>query len=133
MSSVVEEWLSLEIPNNIRDSNSLETFIKKAAEENEINTNLPFPFLITGTASQVDWHILRQDGSISSEQKAKGKLVNESVEILGFFNRDNTLGIALGDKQINMHFKNSDTSISGHIDAWVPGQNMKLKLPLKSS
>ena len=132
VSSVVEEWLSLEIPNSITDSNTLERFIKEAAEENEIDTNLPFPFLITGKVSQIDWHILRQAGSISSEQKAKGKLINESVEILGFFNSDNTLGIALGDKQINMHFKNSDTTVIGHIDDWVPGRNMKLQLPLKS-
>jgi acetolactate decarboxylase len=48
VKSVVKEWISLQIPDKINSKIDLEKFIEKAAAENKININRPFPFLIEG-------------------------------------------------------------------------------------
>ena len=54
----VPEWKELTIPNTITSYEQLETFIRESAEKNGLDVEEPFPFLISGKAKSLDWHVI---------------------------------------------------------------------------
>lgn len=86
----VEEWDLFQIENN-KTKNDLEEQIFELATNSGINTEEPFPFLLEGTITSLDWHVINwKDGdTIHNHKKHKesglnGTLENKEVKIIGF-------------------------------------------------
>lgn len=131
----VPEWKSVNIPDTIRSSASLEKFIVQAAEDNEQDIEKPFPFLLEGEVSSLKWHVIdwKEGDSIHSPQKHKesglqGTLKDEKVEVLGFYSNSHHRIFTHHSSNVHMHFKNVDGTLAGHIDDLLPGK-MILRLP----
>ncbi|MBT8221506.1 MAG: acetolactate decarboxylase, partial [Bacteroidia bacterium] len=116
----------------------LEDFIEAKAKENQIDVNLPFPFLLEGTVTKLDWHVInwpRGDMDHSHEKHIQsglnGRIENQNVSVLGFFS-DRHQGIFTHHTvNSHMHFLTEDRTLAGHVDDLELGKSMVLKLPLK--
>jgi acetolactate decarboxylase len=132
----VDKWKSISIPDNIVNYEQLEDYIKKSAEENNINSNKPFPFLIEGTAKSFDWHVINwKDGDTQhSHQKhinsgLHGTLENREVDLLGFYSDSHHAIFTHHTTNMHIHVKTIDNKIAGHVDGLILGAGMILKLP----
>lgn len=132
----VDKWKSISIPDNIVNYEQLEDYIKKSAEENNININKPFPFLIEGTAKSFDWHVINwKDGDTEhSHQKhinsgLHGTIENREVDLLGFYSDSHHAIFTHHTTNMHIHVKTNDNKIAGHVDGLILGAGMILKLP----
>jgi len=142
-----KEWQEIPIPETIQSYVDLQNFIKTQAYQIGIDTNKPFPFLLSGTPKEIKWHINvdRTNGqTITKELFAKSKQTYfnqfEPVDILGFYSENHT-GIFISQyspaikpdsgikNSIHIHFVSNTTKATGHIDNIMLGANMLLKLP----
>src|SRR3954462_289703 len=131
----MHEWNDTVVEESVSSYKELETFVKQAARERGIDTDVPFPFLMSGTAREIVWHINvdRTGGQpITRElfQKSKQKytLRHERVDIFGVHSERHG-GILMGDDmKIHVHFVSRDTDATGHIDEIAPG-GLILRLP----
>jgi acetolactate decarboxylase len=131
----VPSWRSINIPDTIKSSASLEQFIAMAADENEQDIEEPFPFLLEGEVNSLRWHVIdwKEGDSIHSPQKHKesglqGTIKNQKVEVLGFYSNSHHRIFTHHSSNVHMHFRTKDDSLAGHIDELLPGE-MVLKLP----
>ena len=132
----VNKWKTLPIPSSIESYSELEKFIAQAAQESNIDINSPFPFLINGTASSVDWHVIdwKEGDTEHSHEKhissgLNGTLKNEEIEILGFYSNSHHAIFTHHTTNMHLHLKTKDNSLSGHVDAFSPGKQMTLMIP----
>jgi len=133
----VENWIEIAVPNDISNFDELEKFIKKAANQNGLDANTPFPFLLDGVAQSLDWHIINwKDGDTEHSHEKHiqsglhGTLKNIPVNILGFYSNHHRAVFTHHTSNIHAHFKTENTPFSGHIDGLELGENMVLKLPV---
>ena len=131
----VEEWDSYEI-SNITTKSDLEEKIFETAKSKGINIEKPFPFLLEGTISSLDWHVInwKQGDTIHNHKKHKeaglnGILRNTGVEILGFYSTKHKAVFTHHTTNMHMHFKTNDNNIAGHIDDLQLDNQLILKLP----
>lgn len=134
--SIVENWNSFEIPDNIVTHKELEKYIANIAEQNGININEPFPFLIEGTISTFDWHVIDWvDGdTVHSHEKhvdsgLNGTIENRDVELLGFYSNSHHAIFTHHTTNMHIHVRTSDNKLAGHVDDLALGEGMVLKLP----
>lgn len=132
----VEKWREFSIPDSVDSAAAFEVYLEEKARAEGLNTDLPFPFLIKGNPRSVHWHIIDwKEGDMEhSHEKHKnsgknGQLENTPMEILGFFSRKHQTVFTHHSTYIHLHFKTLDNSLAGHIDEFVPGENMVLRLP----
>ena len=132
----VENWTEISIPKDVHTFKQFESFIKKAAINNGIDPNNPFPFLLDGTASSLDWHIINwKDGDTehSHEKHVQsglhGTLKEIPVNILGFYSRHHHAIFTHHTTNIHAHFKTKNAPFGGHVDELKLGENMILRLP----
>lgn len=137
VSASVKEWQSIEIPDTVTSYTALEDWINKAALENGIKIDKPFPFLIEGKVKSLNWHIIDWvDGdSVHTHIKHKttglnGVVANEEVNVLGFYSDKHHAVFTHHTTNMHLHFKTSSPSIAGHVDDIVLSTGMILKLPL---
>jgi len=124
----MREWDDTAVAESVSSYKELETFVKQAARERGIDTDAPFPFLMSGTVHEIVWHINvdRTGGQpITRElfQKSKQKytLRRERVDIFGVHSERHG-GILMGDDmRIHIHFVSRDSDATGHIDEIAPG------------
>jgi acetolactate decarboxylase len=90
--SSINTWRTFEIPDSITSKEDLEVYVEITAKENGINTDEPFPFLLEGNGSVVDWHVINwpEGDTIHTHEKhinsgLNGTLNNQDLEILGFY------------------------------------------------
>ncbi|WP_298759299.1 acetolactate decarboxylase [uncultured Psychroserpens sp.] len=132
--SEVKEWNTFKVGNNTTKP-QLETKIFELAKANGIDTEAPFPFLIEGTITALDWHVINwKDGDMVHNHKKhkesglNGTLKNREVVIIGFYSTKHKAVFTHHTTNIHMHFKTVDNILAGHVDD-VIGNSIKIKLP----
>ena len=130
----IEAWNEFNI-DNITTKEDLEKTIFETAKANGINTEVPFPFLLKGTAVSIDWHVINWiDGDkVHNHKKHKesglnGILKNKTVEVLGFYSTKHKAIFTHHTTNMHMHFKTVENSLAGHIDD-IRLNTMILSLP----
>lgn len=130
----VEEWNTFQV-NKALTKSELEAKIFELAQANNVDTEKPFPFLIEGTVSSLDWHVINwKDGDmVHSHKKHKesglnGTLSNSEVLILGFYSTKHKAIFTHHTTNMHMHFKTIDNSLAGHVDD-VEISEVQIKLP----
>ena len=134
----VEKWDSIPIPNDIISYEQLENYIEKTANEQGINTDEPFPFLLEGLIGSFDWHVINwKDGdTIHSHKKHKttgmyGTINNKEVEMLGFYSNAHHAIFTHHTTNMHIHVKTDGNGVAGHVDGLFLENGMILKLPIR--
>jgi len=132
----VREWQESTIPEGVISHKQLEKYIAKTAALNGVNIEKPFPFLISGNAKLISWHVIDWDPNDVKHTHRKhiesgpnGKLENVDATILGFYSSKHKAIFTHHTTNMHMHLKTADKKIAGHIDEIILGRNMLLKLP----
>jgi acetolactate decarboxylase len=131
----VKEWDSYKI-EIITTKDKLEKKVFELAKSNGIDTEKPFPFLLEGTVTSLDWHVINwKDGDTihthkkHTEAGLSGNLKNRKVKIIGFYSTKHKAVFTHHTTNIHMHFKTDDNTIAGHIDDLLLNDKITLKLP----
>jgi len=129
----VAKWKEFEVPIDIKDMASLESFIDEKSEKAE----RPFAFKIQGTIKRAKIHVqnLPKNTQVSSPQEAHQgqtdyELKGEKVEIVGFFSTEHQTIFTHHDTFIHMHLITEDRTKMGHLDE-VEIDRFKLSLPIQ--
>jgi alpha-acetolactate decarboxylase len=129
-------WQTFEVPENVVSYKDFENYVEKVATENGIDTEKPFPFLLSGTAKSFDWHVINWDSadSVHTHKKHResglyGTKTNLKVDILGFYSKHHHAIFTHHTTNMHMHVKTPDDKLSAHLDDLVLGEGMKLQLP----
>lgn len=115
----VEEWDSFTIEKNLTLV-ELEAMVHQKATEAQIPE--PVPFLVKGTVSKLNWHIVNgSTGTNATHESHASKGFNREwnhteVEILGFYSESHQGVMTHHGENSHMHFKSQDGSASGHVD-----------------
>jgi acetolactate decarboxylase len=140
------QWRDEPIPADVRNYLDLQRFIKARATAAGIDTNVPFPFLLTGKPAELKWHINvdRSEGKpitreIFAKSKANYVMKNEAVDIVGFYSEKHpgvfisAYAPAIKEKDvkntIHIHLVTKDGKSAGHIDDLTFSGGMTLRLP----
>ena len=131
----VKNWDSFEIENS-KNKDDLEEEIFKIAKNSGINTDAPFPFLLEGTVASLDWHIInwKAGDTIHTPKKHKesglnGRLMNQKVQIIGFYSTKHKAIFTHHTSNMHLHFKTEDNTLAGHVDELFLNKRITLKLP----
>lgn len=134
----VTEWISFTI-NEYVSKSELEDKIFELAKSNNINTEAPFPFLIEGEASSLDWHVInwKEGDTVHSHQKHKesglnGTFKTGQVLVLGFYSTKHKAVFTHHTTNMHLHFKTIDNELAGHVDD-INFNSMQIKLPKLNS
>jgi len=132
----VPEWIAIEIPSTVKNQSELEKFISKQAADSGLDVEKPFPFLLEGKTTGLDWHVIDWlDGDmVHTHEKHKeaglnGSLENAEVDILGFYSTKHQAIFTHHTTFMHMHFKTKDGDLAGHVDTINLNGNIQLKLP----
>ncbi|MBT3364506.1 MAG: decarboxylase [Flavobacteriales bacterium] len=130
----VANWLSLMVPENIVSKDQLEAFVRASAAANDIDTTAPFPFLIKGHLSSMDWHVINWSEGDTEHSHEKhiasglqGTLHDVDADILGFYS--NSHHAIFTHHTTNMHMHVATRNIAGHLDDVTLSSGCVLKLP----
>lgn len=133
----VEEWESFQIKNS-KAKNDLEEQIFEIATNSGINVEKPFPFLLKGTVSSIDWHVIdwKKGDTVHNHKKHKesglnGTLEDREVQIIGFYSTKHKTIFTHHTTNMHLHFKTDDNTIAGHVDDLFLNKGITLKLPKK--
>ena len=134
----VKKWNSIPIPNPISNLQEVEKFIESTAEEQGIDVDQAFPFMISGNAKSFRWHVIdwaEGDNDHSHEKHIQsgphGTVNDREVEILGFYSNHHHAIFTHHTTNMHMHVKTSDNQLAGHLDDLILGSGMMLKLPVE--
>lgn len=129
----IDDWDATDLPPEVRTLAELEQYLDQLAS----NREHPFAYKLSGTAKRAIFHIqnLPEGTAVSSPQEAHQGQVNyellqEDVEILGFFSRAHQGIFTHHDSYVHMHLISKDELKMGHLDELEIGR-MKLFLPVK--
>ncbi len=140
-------WMDEPIPTTVKNYIDLQTFVRSWAQAAGIDVSKPFPFRVSGTPIEVNWHInvnLTEGKPITKELFAKSKAnyvaKNRPMNIVGFYS-DKHPGDFISEyapafkpggtekNAMHVHFVALDGKSSGHIDTITLGPGMTLYLP----
>ena len=117
----VDRWRPVPLPA-LAGIAGLERFIVSAATAAHVDVTQPFPFLISGQTTHLNFHVLdKRDGLPHTPErheraKVKFTLDNARVEIVGFYS-DRHQGIFIPrGRVVHMHLRTHDQRLSGHVD-----------------
>jgi len=132
----VTEWQEVEIPKAIFTKKQFEVYLEYTAIKAGVDISKPFPFIVEGYVRKMDWHIVNWDeNNTNHSHKAhlnsglNGVMVEEDVEILGFFSKEHKGLFTHHNTNMHMHFKLENQKLAGHTDDLILGEYMTLKLP----
>jgi acetolactate decarboxylase len=137
--AIVENWRRVTLRKLIDGEQQLEEQLLPFAVESGIDVDLPFPFLIHCHITQATFHVLRNqsDGEYSPEVHEKAKvrfpIIDQSVEIIGFYSRRHRGVFTPRDSDFHMHVRTLDNQLSGHLESFSFSQGMVLYLPTDES
>ncbi len=133
----VNKWTSFGLPEKLQTYEELESYIAQTAAEHGIDVNKPFPFLLEGTFSTINWHSIDwEEGDMehSHEKHRKsgpnGTLYDRQADMLGFYSSSHHAIFTHHTTNMHLHLKTKDESIVGHVDGLALGENIVLKLPV---
>lgn len=128
----VNEWKSVDVPEDIKDIKALEEFINTTT----LSYKRPFAFKVVGKVRQAKIHIqnLPQGTKVSSPKEAhQGQVdyvINDKiVDILGFFSTEHQTIFTHHDTYIHMHLLTKDRQMMGHLDE-AEFDSIQLLLPV---
>lgn len=134
--ATVENWIEHEIPDSIVTYSELEKYVEHIAKTHGVNTDEPFPFMLSGKAKSIDWHIIDwKDGDTEHthqkhiESGLHGTQTNQKVEILGFYSNSHHAIFTHHTTNMHLHVKTTDNQLAGHLDGLELGNGMTLMLP----
>jgi acetolactate decarboxylase len=134
----VKEWKEIKIPNEIETREQFEEYLKSTAKKHGLDIEKPFPFLLSGTFKENDWHIIDWDENDKEHTHQKhresglyGTMKNTNFDMLGFFSLHHVGIFTHHTTNMHIHFKTKDNSSAGHSDDFVLENNMVLKLPIE--
>ncbi|KAA3623189.1 MAG: decarboxylase [Flavobacterium sp.] len=132
----VPEWQEVSIPKAILTLKQFEDFLEYSALKAEIDTSKPFPFMIEGHIRKINWHVVNwNENNVNHSREAhmasglNGIVVEENVEIIGFYSKDHKGVYTHHNANWHMHFRAKDQNLAGHLDDLLLGEYMTLKLP----
>ncbi len=132
----VSAWKQLSIPSTVRSEAAFDDFLSTIAQENGLQANAPFPFLVKGKVKKAKWHVIdwpEGDLEHSHEKHIKsglfGLLEGEDVDILGFYSRHHKGVYTHHTSNMHLHLRSRDGELVGHLDEFELGQDMELYLP----
>ncbi len=132
----VNNWEEVEIPSQIKTKDEVEKFVFDTAKEIGITIEKPFPFLLSGTAQSLSWHVINWDITDKEHTHQKhqmsglnGTLTDTAVEILGFYSDKHKGVFTHHTTNMHLHFKTQNNKLAGHVDDIILGNMMILKLP----
>ncbi|HJZ74411.1 MAG TPA: acetolactate decarboxylase [Vicinamibacterales bacterium] len=131
----VEAWRQIPVPRAVRTYRDVETFVAAAAGDAGLDTTRPFPFLLQGTVARLGFHIFNKGDdaphSPEAHERIKVKFAVEDVaaEMIGFWS-DKHEGIFIpSGRTAHLHFRTSDTTMTGHVDELELRSGSVLALP----
>ena len=131
----VEEWVE-NYSFFFASKTDLERLLIDEAKRLGIDVSNPFPFIIEGTISELQWHVINWDANdtIHKHQKHQNSginetLRNEEVVILGFYSTQHKAIFTHHSSNTHIHFRTKDQSLAGHVDALKINDSITLKLP----
>jgi acetolactate decarboxylase len=147
----VPRWRRLPLPPGLADARALEAHLAALAPAHGLDPEGPFPFLLTGAPEETTWHVLGGPGSgpgggpgggpghgtghgtghgighgAGKERRVLGAA---AMTLVGFYSRRHEDVFTHRDEFSHIHFITDDRSLSGHVDALVPGPGLTLHLP----
>lgn len=131
----VERWQTIDLPKGVESLEHLQDFVQMSAKQAGLDTDKPFPFLVTGTPKRVKYHIVwKTDGQPhTKELHAKAKLPFEvtgrEVQMVGFYSDKHHGVFTHHDSNIHVHVRTTDGKDAGHVDAAELVAGMTLHLP----
>jgi Alpha-acetolactate decarboxylase len=115
----VSAWQTQEIPDELRTYVELERFVGQAGAKAELTQ--AFPFVITGRAELIDFHIVNATPDTPPGMEAHQKiqisfeLRGQDVKFVGFWSsRDQGVFTPMGTN-MHAHFQTLDNKVSGHV------------------
>lgn len=135
VNSTVEKWTQMNFDTTIDGLASLQTSIKAMAEAQGLDTSKPFPFMIEGNFSEVNWHIINAAEATEQNHEAykkaglKGHSVNEKGRILGFYSENHEGIFTHHGSYLHAHFVNDSITKMGHVDEIVFDKSVVVSLP----
>ena len=134
----IPAWTEITIPASVKTKVALEEFVQVSAMDKGLDMGKPFPFLIEGEISSLDWHVIDwpKGDTLHTHEKHKisglnGTTKDKEVEIVGFFSLHHKGVFTHHTTNVHMHFQTEDRSLAGHVDDLQLGNDTKLKLPKK--
>jgi acetolactate decarboxylase len=134
----VKDWIEVRIPDSATTANNFEIFVRSVATSEGIPTDKPFPFLVEGQVKSIDYHIINWDftDTVHTHEKhqqsgVKDQLIDNRVSMLGFYSEVHKGVFTHHSTNMHVHFRTEgdQSQIAGHVDGFLLGNEMTLKLP----
>ena len=136
--AIVKKWNVYTLPNSIKNMLQLEQYLATTAASQDLSIDKPFPFLISGIAEKVDWHVIDWEKGDMDHTHEKhmssglqGTLKNARVEIIGFHSANHKGIFTHHTTPLHLHVKSEEEGVAGHVDDLVMNGGMTLMLPAK--
>jgi len=129
----VPAWDALPVPAGVETYGHLEAFAGEAGRRNGLTQ--AFPFLITGSAETVDFHVGNSTPETPPGMEAALRtavsftLRRQQAIYVGFWSNQHHGVFTHADQDIHVHLQTPDNKISGHVDALRFSGEMQLALP----
>jgi len=129
----IVNWKEVDLPNSVKTIIDIEKHLDKITKKRK----RPFLFKINGIVNYANFHIVNLPDSIKVNSPKKAhigqvnyNLVNEEVEIIGFFSTDHKSIFTHHDTFLHMHIISKNKDKMGHLDNLeLSGNGVKLYLP----
>ena len=115
----VENWEEFSLPNEVQTIPQLETYLNKVTK----NLKKPFVFKLSGLIKTATIHVvnLPEGTKVRSHEEAHQglvdyNLINEPVDIIGFFSTKHQGVFTHHDSYLHMHLITADKMKMGHLD-----------------
>jgi acetolactate decarboxylase len=129
----VPAWDMQPVPVGVSSFRQLEAFVGEAGKRNGLTQ--AFPFLITGSAERVEFHVGNATPDTPPGMEAALRtavpftLQRQQATYVGFWSNQHRGVFTHADQDIHVHLQTPDNKISGHVDALRFGGDMQLGLP----
>lgn len=114
----------------------LDSLLINEAKKVGLDTEKPFPFILEGKVSELQWHVINWNPKDSvhthkkhQESGLNGVVKNENVRILGFYSNKHKAIFTHHSSNIHIHFTSKNQSLAGHVDNLKITDSITLKLP----
>jgi acetolactate decarboxylase len=131
----VEKWVENSSFNFVSKTD-LESLLMNEAKKVGLDTEKPFPFILEGKISELQWHVINWNPKDSvhthkkhQESGLNGIITNENVRILGFYSNKHKAIFTHHSSNVHMHFTSKDQNLAGHVDDLKIKDSIILKLP----
>jgi len=114
----------------------LDSLLMNEVKKVGLDTEKPFPFILEGKVSELQWHVIswNPEDSVHTHKKHQesglnGVVKNENVRILGFYSNKHKAIFTHHSSNVHMHFTSKNKSLAGHVDDLKIKDSITLKLP----